>query len=146
MSFFMKVGNTFIRGLLSSPFHSLMSKNTLVIHFTGKKSGKQYATPVNYTQQGEIVRVTSQRDRVWWRNLKHNPDVSIRLRGKLLDGKAVVLDTPEQAAAGLSRFLEPAPQMAKYFGVSLLEDGSFSQPDLVEKARNTVVIEITLTK
>jgi deazaflavin-dependent oxidoreductase (nitroreductase family) len=144
MSTFMKIGNFFIRMVLSSPLHGMMSKNTLLVHFTGWKSGKQYTTPVNYTQEGAALRITSQRDRVWWRNLKHNPDITLTLRGKRAHGTAAVLEDPDTVAASLERFLRPIPHMARYYQIGVTEDGSFDPTDLQRAAQNTVVIEIIL--
>jgi deazaflavin-dependent oxidoreductase (nitroreductase family) len=140
----MKIGNFFIRLILSSPLHKLISKNTLLIHFTGRKSGKQYSTPVNYTQEGSTIRITSQRERLWWRNLKQAPAVSLHLRGKLVGGTAAVLESPADVASGLERFLRPAPDLARYYQISMDESGSFDQADLVNAARSAVVIAIVL--
>lgn len=144
MKTFMKIGNFFIRLILTSPLHRLMSKNTLLVHFTGRKSGGKFTTPVNYTQEGNTIRLTSQRNRVWWRNLKTKPEISMTLRGQKARGKAVVLETPMDAAKGLAKYLRPAPQMAKYFDVKINPVGSFDQSDLFKAADGAVVIEITL--
>ena len=53
MSAFMKIGNTFIKLFLRSPLHRMMSKSTLLITFTGRKSGNKYTTPVNYSLEGK---------------------------------------------------------------------------------------------
>jgi deazaflavin-dependent oxidoreductase (nitroreductase family) len=144
MNTFMKIGNFFIRMILSSPLHGMMSKNTLLIHFTGRKSGKQYTTPVNYTQQDNLIRITSQRDRVWWRNLKGRPESEITLRGQRLTGTAKVLETREEAVNGLAGYLRPAPNLARFFNIKHNPDGSFDQADLLKVADRIVVIEITL--
>jgi len=46
MSKFMRVMNKFPALLLRSPLHALVSKSTLLITFTGRKSGKKYTTPI----------------------------------------------------------------------------------------------------
>lgn len=38
-SSFMKIGNSFIEMLLRSPFHPMMSENTLLVTVQGKKRG-----------------------------------------------------------------------------------------------------------
>jgi deazaflavin-dependent oxidoreductase (nitroreductase family) len=144
MSAFMKIGNFFIRLILSSPLHSTMSKNTLLIHFTGRKSGKLYTTPVNYTQEGGSIHITSQRDRVWWRNLIRNSSVSLTLCGELVNGNATIHESQEAVVAGLERFLRPAPQLARYYQIKVAEDGSLDRDDLVRSAQGKVVIEISL--
>jgi deazaflavin-dependent oxidoreductase (nitroreductase family) len=144
MNIFWKTGNFMIRLILSSPLHAMMSKNTLLIHITGRKSGKQYTTPVNYTQQDNLIRLTTQRRRVWWRNFKDRPETAITLRGQRLSGTAKVFENLEEAADGIAKYLRPAPQMARYFDVKQNPDGSFDKTDLLKAAENRVVIEITL--
>lgn len=143
MSMFMKFGNLFVRLILMSPLHGLMSKNTILIHYTGRRSGKQYITPTNYTREGDIIRVSSKRDRVWWRNLKQNPSVTVTLAGELRQGSAVVLEKPEEAAAGFARYLEPAPHFARYYQISQLADGQFDPEDLHRAAVDGVIVEIS---
>ena len=48
--------NPFMVWLLRSPLHKLASKNTLLITFTGRKSGKKYTTPVNYASDKQYAR------------------------------------------------------------------------------------------
>ena len=55
--------NGIIKGLLRSPLHRLMSTSTLLITYTGRKSGQVYTTPVNYVQKGQDVLITSMRGR-----------------------------------------------------------------------------------
>ena len=146
MSIFMKIGNSFIRLILSSPFHKLFSKNTLLIHFTGRKSGRLYTTPVNYTQEEDIIRITSRRERTWWRNLKTQPEILLTLRGKLVGGGAKVLEEPSAAAEGIADFLRPAPQLARYYQIGISHEGGFKSEDLIRAAQDRVVIEIVMDK
>ena len=41
--------NNAMKFVLRSPVHGMVSKFTLLITFTGCKSGKTYTTPVSYT-------------------------------------------------------------------------------------------------
>jgi deazaflavin-dependent oxidoreductase (nitroreductase family) len=144
MNTLMKIGNFFIRLILTSPLHGLRSKNTLLVNFSGRRSGKQYKIPVTYTQEGDTIRFISHPKRVWWRNLKTMPEVVVTVRGKQLNGTAAVLETPEEVADGLARFLRPAPQMAKYYKVKIDENGDFDQTDLRRNVDTSIVIEISL--
>jgi deazaflavin-dependent oxidoreductase (nitroreductase family) len=144
MSDFMTIGNFFIQSILTSPLHGMLSKSTLVVEFTGRKSGQKLSTPVNYTQEDNLVRITSQKDRQWWRNLKSHPEVLLWLRGKQVHGIAEVFDSPSEVLTRLADYLRPAPKMARYFHVEVLSDGSFDADDLMEAAQNMVVIEIKL--
>jgi hypothetical protein len=72
--------NHAVAALLRSPLHGLISRDLMLITFTGRKSGRSYTTPVTYSQQGEqIVFHSTQR---WWKNLEGSALVTLRLRGR----------------------------------------------------------------
>lgn len=146
MNIFMKIGNFFIKFILNSSLHGIMSSNTLLITFNGRKSGKAYTTPTNYTQDGNIVRIISQRDRVWWRNLVGGAPVILRLRGENVKGRAEALTDDFHVVQGLEAFLQPKPQFARYFGIGLDDQGNFKIKDVHEAAKTRVVVEITLAE
>ncbi len=57
---------------------------TLLLTFTGRKSGKTYSTPLVYFQDGDRYVVVgsdgaARRDPQWWKNLKVNPAGSVRV-------------------------------------------------------------------
>lgn len=142
MSFWMDVWNQFNLAVLPSRLHWLTSRTTLLISLTGRRSGRQITLPVNYSQQGTVVRITSKPGRYWWRNLKTNPDVKITLRGNKVAGKARVFEAPEEAARELSAFLQPQINVAKYYQVRLNKDGTFNQEDLLQSAQRLVLIRV----
>jgi len=139
-----KFGNYFIGLILSSPLHGLISKNTLLINFTGRKSGKKYRTPVNFSRADNKVWITSQPERVWWRNFNKHPIVQLTMYGKSITGTAVVLKPGQEAADGFEYFLRPNPQYAKYYKVSIDQDGNFISKDLIKASEGLVIIEITI--
>ena len=144
MSFFMGVWNQFNKLILPSSLHKITSKTTLLITFNGKKSGMTYTTPVNYTQMGKTLRITSLRTRLWWRNLKTNPEVTITLRGNKVNGVAEVFEDRRTVANELDNYLKPAPGMARYFNVAANPDGSFNENDLFNSAEGRVVIKVEI--
>ena len=144
MSFFMDVWNQFNRIILPTALHKITSKATLLIRFTGKKSGKSFTTPVNYTQIGNTLRITSLCTRHWWRNLKTNPEVTIILRGKEVNGVAEVIEERGAVANELNHYLTPAPGMARYFNVTSNPDGSFDEKDLFNTADGRVVVKVEI--
>ena len=46
-----RVLNPVVKALLGSPLHGLLSHDLMVLSFSGRKSGKQYAIPVGYLQK-----------------------------------------------------------------------------------------------
>jgi len=144
MGFFMDIWNQFNKLILPSPLHKITSQNTLLITVTGKRSGKTYTTPVNYTQRGDTLRITSLRARKWWLNLATNPRVMITLRGNRINGVAEVFEEREAVANELNHFLEPVPRMARYFNVATDPNGNFNEEDLLKAAEGRVVIKVKI--
>jgi len=86
------LANMIATTILRSPWHRMRSGRLLLLTFTGRKSGKEFTTPVRYVQEGEILRLIVVYP--WWRNLVGEATVRVLLRGHLLTGTAEVL--PEE--------------------------------------------------
>jgi deazaflavin-dependent oxidoreductase (nitroreductase family) len=76
-----RLQNPFMKWLLRSPFHGLVSRAYMIITVTGRKSGHVYETPVQYAQEGSRLWVLSSEEYTWWRNLRGGAPVKILLRG-----------------------------------------------------------------
>ncbi len=48
-----KLYNPVVIRLLRSPLHGVMSGYTMLITFTGRRSGKEYTTPISDVRDGE---------------------------------------------------------------------------------------------
>ena len=140
----MKIGNFFVKILLRSPLHGMIGRNTLLISYVGRKSGKSYTTPTNYSQEGKIVRIVSSRERVWWRNLCGGAYVTLRIRGENIHGRAEVFTDDDDVASKLNAYLQPSPKFAKYFNVRLDEKGLLNAEDINQTAKNRVVVEVKI--
>jgi hypothetical protein len=81
-----KLLNPVMKLILNSPFHRLMSSRVMVISFTGRKSGKRFATPVAYTWEGNRVIVVTYS--AWRNNFKEPAPVQLRIQGKDVRGMA----------------------------------------------------------
>lgn len=136
--------NSVMAWLLRSPMHGLISKNFMLVTVTGSKSGKVYTTPVNYSREGNTLTVVSLRDRTWWRNLRGDRPVTIRLQGQDVSGIGTVVEEDAGVASDLATYLSQNPQLAKYFSVSLDAHGQPQRNDVAQAACTRVVIHITL--
>ncbi len=124
--------------VLRSPAHGMVSKTVLLITFTGRKSGKTYTTPVDYSQDGDQVTIFTHAD--WWKNLRGGAAVTLRIRGRELQGLAEPVAEDKRAiAAGLAAHLRKVPSDARYYGVTFDESGN-PRSEEVEKAVQTVVM------
>ncbi len=130
--------NSTMKFILRSPLHGMVSKTVLLITFTGRKSGKTYTTPVDYSQDGDQVTIFTHA--TWWKNLSSSTPVTLRIRGRDLQGLPEPVAQDKQAvAAGLAAHLRKVPSDAKYYGVTFDERGD-PKADEVEKAAQTAVM------
>jgi deazaflavin-dependent oxidoreductase (nitroreductase family) len=124
--------------VLRSPVHAMVSKTVLLITFTGRTSGKTYTTPVDYSQDGEQVTIFTHAN--WWKNLRNGAPVTLRIRGRELQGQAEpVAEDKGAVAAGLTAHLRKVPSDARYYGVTF-DDHNNPRAEEVEKAAQTVVM------
>ena len=86
-----RVVNPVVRGVLRSPVHGVASGRLALITVTGRRSGRTFTFPVGYSQDGETVRITVgwPEQKQWWRNLREEAPVAIRLHGVDRSGMAV---------------------------------------------------------
>jgi deazaflavin-dependent oxidoreductase (nitroreductase family) len=140
--------NPIIVWLLRSPVHGLMSKNTMLITYTGRRSGRRYTTPVNYlvlsTGDERAYIATSQRTRTWWRNFRQEAPVQVQIKGKDLTGKASAIEDEAQVAEILRGYFRQAPQFGRYFGVRIQQDGEPDPEDIRRAAKERVIVKTIL--
>jgi len=136
----MKIGNGTMRFLLRSPIHKLVSGNTMLVTIKGRKSGKAYTTPVNYVQDQNVIYVTSQKERTWWRNLRGGAEADLQLRGQNIRVTGEVVEDEPGVVTQLAAYLTKVPQYARFYGVSLNEEGKVNLEDIAKSAKNRVCI------
>ena len=146
MSFFMKaIGNPFMKAVLRSPFHAIMSKSVAILTVTGKKSGKDYTFPVNYQRSGDGIWIVSMRDRTWWKNLRGGAKVKVRLAGKDFEGWGEVFEEIQDAAQYLRKLILLSPAYGKYLKIALDPEGNPMQADVDQAAESRVMVKLTLS-
>ncbi|WP_169786797.1 nitroreductase/quinone reductase family protein [Nitriliruptor alkaliphilus] len=87
-------GNTLVLAILRSPLHRLLSGSAIELRYTGRRSGRQYAIPVQYARDGKLLVVAPQRAdaKTWWRNFHNRQPVTIRLARQVQDATAEVIE------------------------------------------------------
>ena len=126
--------------LLRSPLHKIASKNTLLITFTGCKSGRRYTTPVNFVPDGNVIFITSLRSRSWWRNLRGGAPISVRLKGQDMETYGDVIEDDENVTKQLTVYLQKVPQYARYFKVNIDPDGNPNPEDVAQAAKERIIV------
>ena len=130
--------NNAMKFVLRSPAHGMVSKSVMLITFTGRKSGKTYTTPVSYSQDNDLVYIFTHAS--WWKNLQAGSPVTLRLRGRELQGLAEPVAEDKQVIAdALSDHLRRVTSDARYYGVTFDDHGNPNSEE-VERAVQTVVM------
>ena len=84
--------NRVVALLLRSPLHGLVSDRLLLISVTGRRTGRVHTFPVAYDEAGDegiTIHVAAPGRKRWWRNLRPDGEVRLRLRGVEHTGRAV---------------------------------------------------------
>jgi hypothetical protein len=142
MWFMNKIANPFVRLILRSPLHGMMSTALLLLTYRGRKSGREYSLPVQYAQDGKRIYIVpgAPKQKTWWCNLSGGLPVHVTLRGKTLSGNGRILDpVPDggEIVKGFGLYLGRFPVMAKAYQVGVEGDRGFNEKDL-RKAAGTV--------
>ncbi len=136
------VNNT-MKIILRSPVHGMVSKTVLLITFTGRKSGKTYTTPVDYSQDGDQVTIFTHA--AWWKNLRSDSPVTLHIRGRDRQGLPEPVAEDKQAVAvGLAAHLRKVPSDAKYYGVTFDGLGNPKAEEVEQAAQTVVMIRVQL--
>ena len=100
---FLTISNPFVRWLLQSRFHRLLSGNVVMLEVIGRKSGRIYLVPINYRKSPGDIWMMTYRRRLWWRNLRQIDELPVFFKGKKLVTKPeVVTDNLDVIARSLT--------------------------------------------
>lgn len=135
--------NPLVAGILRSPLHPLLSGNTLLLHYHGRRSGRAMRTPVSYYERAGELHCFAGLDHLWWRNPVDAETVSVLVRGQRFKARPqVTRDAPELLIPRLQEFLRAVPRDAAHSGVRLDRDGEPVASDLTAAAPRLVHVAL----
>ena len=139
----LKMINPFVRLLLRSPFHGMVSETLLLLTFTGRKTGTRYTIPVAYGRQGDMVTVFT--SHTWWKNVKGGAPVQVEIKRERRNGTAEAIsdDAPAIAAQFLAD-LQAHPTLAKSYHIPLDANGHPDAEAAQQMAAHEVLVRIQL--
>ena len=137
-------GNDFMSWMLRSPLHGILSDGMLLLTVTGRKTGKQYTTPVGYYREAGYLWVITSRDRTWWKNLRGGAEVSLLLKRKPVKAIAEP-DLDEKAVeTRMYEYVKHVPQAAKPLGIRV-QNGNANAEDIARTAKDRLFVRLQLT-
>lgn len=144
MALIYKAINPVVKTILKSPIHRVLSNNTLLLSFVGRKSGSPYEIPISYARDGDQFLCFTAKENQWWRNLKGDVVTQLLVAGDRID----VTNRLDEAqykdmVDDLTLFLTQVPRDAKPAGVRLDKSGVPYVADLTTAAENLVGIRFT---
>lgn len=140
---FFRILNPIMKAMLKSPLHSSVSGRIMIITFKGRKSGKEYSTPVSYFKENGKVYCFTHGS--WWRNIKDGAQVKVRILGKDHQGLAeTVSEDAELKSTYLAKMLKAIPSDARYYGVTLDANGDPNIEEVNRAVADIVMIRTSL--
>ena len=133
-----RVVNTLPRLILRSPLHGLMSKQILLLTYTGRKSGKHYTIPITYAQVGDTLLLAT--DRPWWKNLQGSTQVQIWFKGKKYLASTEVVTDEATISELYHNILSEHPGQGWFLSIKLGPDGRPDPDDLRRAVQRGIVM------
>jgi hypothetical protein len=131
-----------VKMLLQSPLHVLMSHQTMLLTFQGRKTGKVYTVVVTYVQEEKTVFFLSRAN--WWKNLQGGVQVLLELRGETARGLAEPVFDRSLIEQKITQIVEMNAREAKYFSV-VLDSRKKADPATVQlAAQHFILISVRL--
>jgi deazaflavin-dependent oxidoreductase (nitroreductase family) len=108
----LRLANPFVRGLLDSRAHGILSGRLVLLEYSGRRSGRTFRIPLRYapTSDGAVVAVALRPERKqWWRAFTPCGRATLMLRGAVVSADGV-LAAGEARAAALEAYLRRYPR------------------------------------
>ena len=140
-----KMMNPIMKGLLRSPLRRLLDGTLVLLTYTGRKTGKQYAIPIGYFVwgEGELLSFSSAR---WWTNLRNDAPVTLLLKGRRVQAIPTVIEEHEAMINTLEEFITRlGPRAARRPPIGLPRDRKPTRDDLRNVPRGIALVHFQLT-
>jgi hypothetical protein len=111
----MRVINVPMRLLLGLPFPTPLSRQLMLLSFTGRKTGKAYRQPVSYVPDGDTL-LTPGGGR-WKLNLREDQPIHIRLRGRDVLARPEFIGDADEVERLLRRMMAANPRVTAFVPV-----------------------------
>ena len=137
--------NPAVRLVLSSPLHELLDPAVVLLHVTGRKTGRRYDIPVGYALiDGRLTVLTAG---AWRVNLRGVADVEVTWQGRRRRMHAMLEEEPAAVAVACQRVIDRLGwrQASRQLGISGSDDRQPTLLELKEAAAEYRWAVITLT-
>ena len=117
----MGVTNSLVATVLRSPLHRVLSGSTALIRYTGRRSGREIVTPVQFAQADDmvVIAVGHPETKTWWHNFETERDLDVLVRRTWRAMSGLAIDRADDADAiepFLHTYLDRFPRAARVLG------------------------------
>ncbi|QDQ92526.1 DUF385 domain-containing protein [Rhodococcus sp. WB9] len=141
-----RIANKVIRPLLASPFHKPLSSRLMLLTYTGRKSGRRFTIPIGYFDWDSGTVLALSNHLAWVINLRDEPTVVLRIRGRNHKAVPAVIEEPAEIVAVLKEFANrKGPKAAKGLMLGLPGDRQPTEQELRDAAARTRLVRFQLT-
>jgi hypothetical protein len=123
-----RIVNVPMRRILGLPFRTPLSKNLMLVHLTGRRTGKSYRQPVSYVRDGDTLLTPGGGN--WKLNLEPGRPETIRLAGRDVPARPDIVADLDEVDRLLIVLTEKNPRAANFIPIPRHEDGHFDRPAL----------------
>jgi|TARA_B100001113_G_scaffold348686_1_gene342909 hypothetical protein len=142
MKYLFRFINPFVRVILKSPIHFILSHQILLFRVIGRKSKKIYEIPASYAHINDALVCVTLRENLWWKNFIDIEDQEIYFKGKKINKKISINFSDDNfVRTKLKELIEHNPIDAFFAGVKLDRNKVPNSEDLDKAAKlHTVII------
>ncbi|MFG1643520.1 nitroreductase/quinone reductase family protein [Amycolatopsis sp. NPDC049252] len=136
--------NPLVRAIAGSPLHRLLGTSVLVLHVTGRRTGRHYDIPVGFADLGDTLLVVTRHR--WRVNLRGTTAVSVTHRGHTRRMHAQLTEDPAAVAVRLGEAITRLGRKnaQRRFGLALPDDRDPGPAELEAAIREYSLATITL--
>jgi deazaflavin-dependent oxidoreductase (nitroreductase family) len=131
---FFRFANVPMRTLLGLPFPTPLGNRLMLVHHTGRKTGKHYRQPVSYVRDGTTL-LTPGGGR-WTRNLHEGEAVHIRLKGRDITVRPQLIAEPSEVERLLGVMAAANPMLKRFVPIPRTPDGRLEPARLANAIEN----------
>ena len=124
----MRVVNVPMRRVLNLPFATPVGRRLMLLHLTGRRTGRTYHQPVSYIRHGDVL-LTPGGGR-WTLNLIEDRPVAIRLLGRAITARPELISDPNEVEQLLGVMVSANPTVQRFVRVPRDHDGRLDQTAL----------------
>jgi deazaflavin-dependent oxidoreductase (nitroreductase family) len=115
------ITNSLVASVLRSPLHRLLSGSTALIRYTGRRSGREIVTPVQFAQADDVIviAVGHPEKKAWWHNFETEGDLDVLVRRTWVPMSGLAIDRaddPDTVEPLFDSYLDRFPRAARVLG------------------------------